>query len=224
MRAVAAASVSARAASPRPICVREQTLLGDRGRGSNSLSEDVLVQHRGVERHGRGDVEHRPQRLVLDLDQRQRRLRHVRVDSGNSSHRLADPVHLVARDVELRHHPHVVAHLAHGDGGANRQLQKIHGCDDGKHARERLRARRVHTADAGVRVRATLQLGIHHPRQCEVGRIDRLAGDALARIELGARACPPPRAGAVRDSCSSQRPWAQRPGLATAAMASTILP
>ena len=109
------ASPSARAASPRAMTVREQTLLGDARTRLDALGEDVLVQHGGIGRHGGGDVEHGRQRLVVDLDQRQRGFGDVHVDGGDGRHRLADPVHLVARHVDLRHHPHVVADLAHGD-------------------------------------------------------------------------------------------------------------
>ena len=54
---------------------------------------------------------------------------------------------------------------------------------------ERLGARGVDAADAGVRVRAAQQLGVHHAGQLEVGRVDRLAGDALPGIDAGQRAC-----------------------------------
>ena len=40
----------------------------------HALGEDVLVQDRGIGRHGRGDIEHGGERLVVDLDQRQRGL------------------------------------------------------------------------------------------------------------------------------------------------------
>ena len=61
----------------------------------HAFGEDVLVQHGGIGRHGRGDIEHGRQRLVVDLDQRQRGLGNVHVDGGHGRHRLADPVHLV---------------------------------------------------------------------------------------------------------------------------------
>ena len=85
----------------------------DIARGSrprlNALGQDVVVQHRSIGRHRGRNIEHGRQRLVVHLDQRQRRLGDMRVHGGNGRDRLSDPVDLAARHVDLRHHPHVVA-------------------------------------------------------------------------------------------------------------------
>ncbi len=124
----------------------------------DALGEDMLVQHGRVGRHGRRDIEHGRQRLVVDLDQRQRRLGHMHVHGGDRRDRLPDPVDLAARHVDLRHHPHVVAGLAHRDRGADRQLGEIRRAHHRQHALQRHRARRIDAQDARMRVRAAQQL------------------------------------------------------------------
>ena len=138
--------------------VREQMLLGERGRGSNALGEDVLVQYGRIGRHGGGEIDDGRQRLVVDLDQGQRSFGDVHVDGSHRGDRLADPEDLAARHVDLRDHPHVVAGLAHGDAGADLHLGEVGRGDDGQHAGQRFGARGVDPPDACMRVRAAQHL------------------------------------------------------------------
>jgi hypothetical protein len=180
----------------------------------------MLVQHRRVGSDRGGNIEYRRQRLVIDLDQRQRGLRHMRIHGGDGRDRLPDPVDLAARHVDLRHHPHVVAGLAHRDRGADRQFGKIRRGHHREHAFQRGRARRVDAPDVRMGVRAAQLAREHHSGQRNVRRIARRAGDALARID--------PRQPLAdhlegRSRLDTVRHLAGPPA-ATAAMASTILP
>ena len=106
----------------------------------------------------------------------------MHIHGGHACHRLPHPVHLAAGDVEGGDHPHVVAGLAHGNGRANRQLGEIGRGYDRQHAFQPFGARGVDARDARMRVRAAQQLGMHHARQRQVGRVDRLARDALLGV------------------------------------------
>ena len=108
-----------------------------------------------------------------------------------------------------------------GMRGADRQLREIGRRDDRQHAFQRLGARGVDADDARVRVRAAQQLGVHHARQREVGRVDRLAGDALLGVDARQPLADDLECGLVSGAIVYRsRAWRA----AAAAMASTILP
>ena len=101
------------------------------------------------------------------------------------------------------------------------KLREIGRGDDRQHAFQRGRARGVDAGDARVRVRAAQQLGVHRARQRQVGRIDRLAGDALAGIDARQPLADDLELAALGVGAIVYCP---RMAAAAAAMASTILP
>ena len=132
----------------------------------------------GVERLAR--VDDRRQRLVLDVDQRQRVVGGVLVGRDHERDLLALEAHLVARQHGLR----VV-----GDRRHPREPERLEvlGGDDGGDVRVRERARGVDRDDLRVRVRAAQDLAVDHPRQADVVEVGALAADE-ARVLLALQA------------------------------------
>ena len=132
----------------------------------------------GVERLAR--VDHRRQRVVLDVDQRQRVVGGVLVDRDDERDLLALEAHLVAGQHGLR----VV-----GDRRHPREPERLEvlGGDDGGDARVRERARGVDRDDPRVRVGAAQHLAVDHPRQADVVEVVALAADE-ARVLLALQA------------------------------------
>ena len=173
------------------------------------------MDHGRTRRACRIDVHDRRQRLIRNVDQSQRGFGDVRIDGRHHRNRLADPEHLVARDVDLRDHPHVVAGFAHRNGGADRHVVEIGRGDDRLDAGQRGRARRIDARDLRVRVRAAQRLGVQHAGQHQVGWIERRALDAFAGIDARRAACRQRyssqtnhRAGIVHDRASPGAPAA----------------
>ena len=131
-----------------------------------------------VERLAR--VDDRRQRVVLDVDQRQRVVGRVLVGRDHERDLLALEAHLVAGQHGLR----VV-----GDRRHPREPERLEvlGGDDGGDSRVRERARGVDRDDARVRVRAAQHLPVDHPRQPDVVEVVALAADE-ARVLLALQA------------------------------------
>ena len=172
---------------PRSITVREHTLDG----ACDGCSRPLVTTRAWITgapgARAASMSHHRRQRLVDNIDQVECRLRrygHRRC--RHDGDRLADPKHLVARDVDLRDHPHVVARLAHRDRRADRHIVKVGRRDHRLDAGQCDAARVVSIADdLGVWVRAAQRLGMEHAGQRHVGRIDRGAFDPFAGIDTG---------------------------------------
>ena len=139
----------------------------------------VVVQHRGAGPHRLVGIEHCRQRLVDDLDFRQRAPRDQRVFGCDRRHLLADVAHLAARHDRLVVHEHAeVVDARHVGTG-----------DDALDARHGLGFRRVDRDDAGVRVRAAQHGHVQHVRHHHVAGIFERARHLARRIE-------PPHVGA----------------------------
>ena len=147
-----------------------------RAREVVALAGLVVADQRrvGVERLAR--VDDRRQRLVLDVDQRQRVVGRVLVGRDHERDLLALEADLVAREHGLR----VV-----GDRRHPRQAERLEvlGGDDRGDVRVRERRRGVDRDDPRVRVRAAQHRAVDHPRQPDVVEVGALAADE-ARVLL----------------------------------------
>ena len=131
-----------------------------------------------VQRHGalcasRLRVEIRGQRLEVELDRREGRLRRRGVVGGDGGHRLAAIAHAIARErvLVLRDRDHAVGDRA------------VLAGDDRPHARHRARARRVDAADARVRDRAPQDRADERAARREVRRVAGGAGHLLDAVD-----------------------------------------
>ena len=196
-------------------------LVGVFGVEFESLGREVRVQDRRVISERRPDIHDDGQRIVLYIDQLQRRRSDVRVNGRNRGHRLADPEHLLARHVDERDVPEVMAGFAEGKGRSERYVDEVRSSDGREHALQCQRTRHVDADDAGMRLRAALDAPIDHAGSCEVGGVDGAAGYALAGVHAGE---------ALADDflvlgsrCGDGHVAAACDGLAIERMASTIL-
>ena len=130
------------------VAEREVDLLEDVRAPRLLVDLDVLALERLL------DGEDRLERLVVDVDQRQRLVRGVLVERGDGGDGLADVAHLVDRERRLvlrrRHDPHLLGHVRAGD--------------DRDHAGMRQRAGDVEALDARVRLRRSQQAPVQHAR------------------------------------------------------------
>ena len=154
--------------------------LPQRARQVVDLTVLVVADQRrvGVERLAR--VDDRRQRLVLDVDQRERVAGDVLVDGDHERHLLPLEADLVAREHRLR----VVGDRRHP--GQAQRLEVLGG-DDRRDAGMRERARGVDREDLGVGVRAAQHHAVHHPGQADVVEVGALAADE-ARVLLALQA------------------------------------
>ena len=132
----------------------------------------------GVERLA--GVDDRGQRLVVDVDQRQRVARDVLVGRDHERDLLALEADLVAREHGLR----VVGDRRH-PGQAERL--EVLGGDHRGDAGQRERRRGVDRVDLGVRVGTAQDRAVHHPGQADVVQVGALAADE-ARVLLALEA------------------------------------
>ena len=132
----------------------------------------TLVQERRA-RGGRGvGVEHRRQLLVGDVDQPRRLLRGLQIDRRHRRHRLAHIAHLADRERGL-----VL------DEGADLVVADILAGEHGRDAVERERGGNVVARDPRMRVGARHDRPDQHVGARHVVRVDRLAGDLVARLQ-----------------------------------------
>ena len=156
----------------------------------------LLVQD-GRARRERGlGVEHRRQRLVLDVDQLGRVLgerARARDDGGDG---LADEAHAVERE----HVPRAGLGLRPRRDGRRerRQVAQVLAADDERDAVERARPRAVDRDDPRVRVRAAAEGDVQRARRLDVVEVDAAAREeagildahhARADVAAGHRAC-----------------------------------
>ena len=141
-----------------------------------ALAGLVVADQRRVVVERLARVDDGRQRLVLDVDQRQRIVGRVLVDGDDERDLLALEADLVAGQYGLR----VV-----GDRRHPRQAERLEvlGRDDGGDARVGERARGVDRDDLGVRVRRAQHLAVDHARQPDVVEVGALAADE-ARVLL----------------------------------------
>ena len=154
------------------VALGERHPLGDvRGPGRlglDPLGIKVVVQQRRVGLHRLFDVDDVRQYVVIDLDQFAGLLGDRRRDRGDRGHRV--PVierplagHAVAREIAEVHRPFADKRLLRGD--RREVLPGDHRLDPG----ERLGLCGVDRQDAGVRVRAALDLAPQHAGHHHVG-------------------------------------------------------
>ena len=124
----------------------------------------------GLDRFDR--IEHGGQVLVLDLDERQRLFRDVRIERGHHGDLLADEAHAIAR--EQRH----VEHAA-----PDEEVRHVRGREDREHAGQRASLHGVDADDARVRERAAQGFAPDHPGQRHVRGIPRRARDLVGAVE-----------------------------------------
>ena len=150
------------------IAAREGHLLEDvrrrLGRRLHALGEHVVVEHRRVRRHRLAHVDHVRQHLVVDLDQVQRLLGDGLRGRRHRGHGMAVVERLPARHDVLRHVAVVDRHLARRHPLVGNLGHLVAG-DDGLHAGQRARLRRVDGADARVGVGAAEDAPHQHARQ-----------------------------------------------------------
>ena len=115
--------------------------------------------------HGRHRVDYRRQHLVVDLDQLQRVLSHIRIFRSYCSHLLPLVAYLVVRK-EI-------------------QFGNIHRAQHLHHARQGPRLAGVDPADARVWMRAVQDAAIEHVRQVHIVGVLRPAGRNRQPIDLG---------------------------------------
>ena len=160
--------------------------LPGRAREVVALAGLVVADQRrvGVERLAR--VDDRRQRVVLDVDQRERVVGRVLVGRDHERDLLALEADLVAGEHGLR----VV-----GDRRHPREPERLEvlGGDDGGDVGMRERRRRVDREDARVRVRAAQDRAVDHPRQLDVVEVGARAADE-ARVLLALQAAEADRA------------------------------
>jgi hypothetical protein len=125
-------------------------------------------------------VDDRGQRLVLDVDERQRVVGRVLVGRDDEGDLLALEAHLVAG----QHGLGVVGDRRH-PGQAERL--EVLGGDDRRDVGVRERLRRVDRDDLGVGIRAAEQRAVDHARQLDVVQVVALAADE-ARVLLALQA------------------------------------
>ncbi len=164
-------------------------LLGDVGR---EVRADVLMDERGAGLQRLLHVHHRRQRLVVDLDVRQRVLGHVAGDGHDHGDGLAELPHLVLRQRDLR--PLVEDHPLHRRRRHEQRavlpvVPEILRRVDRDHPLALPRPRGVDPEDAGMGVRAAQEGDVKHPRQIEVVHEQRPPGEqAGVLVALGAGA------------------------------------
>ena len=141
----------------------------------------VLVQLRRALGHRLVDAHHRVERLVDDVDQRERVLGDVRVgraDGGDGMpgvERLVRGEHVVAHVLERRERLAEVDEVV----AEPREVRVGH---DGEHALEGERLRGIDADDAGVGVGAAQHAAEEHAGQAHVGAVLGPAGDLVRAV------------------------------------------
>jgi hypothetical protein len=145
------------------------------GERSGRLEDIVHDRLRG---HRLDLVVHRGQRLVLDIDQRSRFFRDVRIGRQHQRDRLAGVAHLAEREYGLIVERRPVVRV--GNDGAD-----VLARDDAVHALDGLCRRDVDALDAPVRDRAAEDLPVQHPRQLQVMHVLGPPGHLRLAFEAG---------------------------------------
>ena len=131
-----------------------------------------------------GVVDHR-QRLVVDLDRRERGERRVVAFGGDERDRLAVVAHdVLGEHVRARLQRADLERLAR-DVDPDGVARHVGGGVDGDHAVDRLGGGGVDPGEPRVRVVGALQPRVQHPGQREVGGVDGPPGDLLDRVVAG---------------------------------------
>jgi hypothetical protein len=130
----------------------------------------VVADERRVGVQRRACVDDRRQRLVVDVDQRQRVSRDVLVCGNDERHLLTLEADLVTR----QHRLGVVGDRRHP--GQTERLQVL-GRDHRGHSGQRQGRRGVDRVDPGVRIGAAQHRAVNHPRQADVIQVGALAAD-----------------------------------------------
>ena len=154
--------------------------LPGRARQVVALARLVVADQRRVGVERLAGVDHRRQRLVLDVDQRERVVGRVLVGRDHERDLLALEADLVAR----QHGLGVVGDRRHP--GQAERLQVLGG-DHRRDVGVLQRRRGVDRDDLGVRVGAAQDRAVHHPRQVDVVEVGALAADE-ARVLLALEA------------------------------------
>ena len=151
------------------------------GLGVDALGEQIVMQQRGVGLHRLFDVDHMRQHVIGDLDQLAGLLGDCRRDRGNRRHGV--PVierplarHAVLRQVAEIHRPFADERLL------RRDRREILPGDHRLDPRQRLCLFGVDRQDAGVRVRAALDLAPQHARHHHVGAEIGPPGDLVDAV------------------------------------------
>ena len=122
--------------------------------------------HQRLGTPSRDVVDHRRQRLVVDVDEIDRVLGHVAISGHDERHRIAGEPRLPVGEWRARRIGHVLAHgrvplLMHAG-------VEVRCGEDGTHTRDRERGGRVDAANAGSRERAAHEAGMKHPGSADV--------------------------------------------------------
>ena len=154
---------------------------GMRRLGLDTLGEEVVVQDRRVGLHRFFDVDDVRQHVVADLDQLAGVLGDCRRRRGDRGHRVSVIEHLVARHAVARKIAEV--HRPFADKGLlGRDRREILPCDHGLDARQCPRLLGIDRHDAGVGVRAALDLAPQHAGHHHVGAEIGLPGDLVDAV------------------------------------------
>ena len=146
------------------------------GLGVHAGGEHLLVQHRGVGRHGGFDVDDMRQDFIRDLDQRQSRIGDGVGGRGDRSHRMAFIQRLAARHDVQR----LVAEIGgtFADEGFRRvDVRQVGGGHHRFHAGQGFGLGGVDLDDARMGVRAAQDFADELAGQPEIGAIGGAAGD-----------------------------------------------
>src|SRR5881628_474014 len=145
------------------------------------VARPPLVDQRGAGRQRGVEIEDGGQRLVDDLDGRQRGFRGLARRRRHGRHRLADISHLAPGEHRLVLEGPAVADVGHVGGGHHRA-----------HSGQSPRPRCVQAHDARVRLRAAEHLADEHAGQREVRGVDGGAGNLPGAVHARERLADDP--------------------------------
>ncbi|SCD60345.1 hypothetical protein GA0115245_11005 [Streptomyces sp. di188] len=146
----------------RPVVAAVRALVG--------VHQRRVLGERGLQ------VEHRRQRLVLDLDRLQRVRRRVPVAGHDDRHRVTRVAHLVHGERRMVRVHHVLGHRPRARQRSH-PLREIASRERGHHAREFQGVGDVDALDARVRHGAAQDRQVQHPGGLDVVGPVRLAGE-----------------------------------------------
>ena len=139
---------------------------------------DPVLMQRGRVRlqrfHYRGDA---GQHLILHIYERERLLRHMRVDRCDCRYRVALIENLVLGEYVLADGDALLRHLWN-----RRHRREVGRCNNRLHIRVRLRPARVDGLDAGMRVRAAKHLAMQQPREVHIRTVERAARNLINTV------------------------------------------
>ena len=147
------------------------------GAGERDIGVAAIGMKDGVARRSQRflEIDHRRQRLILDLDQIAGILGDIARFGGDRDDRFADMAHLVLRDAMLVHRRVGPARQRAGD------LRRLGAGHDAQHAGQRFRLALIDTDDFRMGMRAAQNGGMGHVRKiCVVG--ENAAADQQPRV------------------------------------------